>query len=72
MTDRKAGRCIHFSIFNFPLVGCNDKFEAVACTFFRQLETDAASDEFNKAPDDTELGAKIDGALKSRPEKAKG
>ena len=39
-------------------------------------QKDKASDEFNKArklaPDDAELGAKIDGALKSRPEKAKG
>ena len=39
-------------------------------------QEDKASDEFNKArklaPNDTELGAKIDGALKSRPETAKG
>src|SRR5262249_40947620 len=39
-------------------------------------QDDKASNEFNKArtlaPKDAELGAKIDGALKSRPEKAKG
>src|SRR5689334_18222999 len=39
-------------------------------------QDDKASNEFSKArtlaPKDTELGAKIDAALKSRPEKAKG
>jgi tetratricopeptide (TPR) repeat protein len=39
-------------------------------------QDDKAADEFGKArklaPNDTELGAKIDAALKSRPEKAKG
>ena len=39
-------------------------------------QDDKASNEFNKArtlaPKDAELGAKIDGALKSCPEKAKG
>ena len=45
-------------------------------TYLATGQDDKASDEFKKArtlaPNDAELGAKIDAALKSRPEKAKG
>ena len=45
-------------------------------TYLASGQDDKASEEFKKArtlaPNDVELGAKIDAALKSRPEKAKG